>query len=138
MKASALPDLKSMPTVKCMPHGGQRDSLGTLNLLEPEVVVAAKEEIKSGISVSVNWDLNKPYNPGFNRRKTIHSFIDLSSDTNCVRNDEIHINTQSSLNSMATSTMATVLQAATTTASNMLMFRRPWTMAFTIGMTEAG
>lgn len=59
-----LPNFKSLPAVKDMPHGcawglfdtnGKRDNLGTLNLLTPEVVLAAKNEIKTGVSVSVNW-----------------------------------------------------------------------------------
>jgi hypothetical protein len=46
-----------------MPHGctwglwdsnGQRDQLGTLNLLTPEVVLQARKEIQLGISVAVN------------------------------------------------------------------------------------
>jgi hypothetical protein len=71
MKASDLPNFKDLPPVKDMPHGcawgifdkdGQRDNLGTLNLLTPEAVLAAKEEIKIGQSVSVNWQLNKVNN----------------------------------------------------------------------------
>lgn len=55
-----LPDFKDLPSVKDMPHGcawglfdknGIRDEVGTLNLLTPETVVKAREEIKTGKSV---------------------------------------------------------------------------------------
>lgn len=68
MKASDLPNFKSLPAVEGMPHGcawglfdkdGKRDNLGALNLLTPEIVLAAKDEIKSGQSVSVNWQVSR-------------------------------------------------------------------------------
>ena len=62
MRAQDLPNFKDLPAVKGMPHGcawglfdkdGQRDNIGTLNLLTPEVVLEAKKEIQSGISVAL-------------------------------------------------------------------------------------
>ncbi|KAK4547061.1 hypothetical protein LTR36_001282 [Oleoguttula mirabilis] len=102
-----LPDFKSLPPVQGMPHGcawglfdidGKRDNLGTLNLLTPEVVLAAKEEIKTGISISVNWPLNKVHRPGFKRKVPEHRIINLQAkpgDGHPVHDDELHINTQS-------------------------------------------
>jgi len=70
--------------------------LGTLNLLTPEVVLAAKEEIKKGFSVSVNWQINKVHQPGFGRKVPEHKFIDLKPAGGYpVHDDELHINTQS-------------------------------------------
>lgn len=104
MKASDLPDFKSIPPVSGMPHGcawglfnkdGKRDNLGTLNLLTPEVVLAAKDEIKVGVSVSVNWQLNKVHSPGFGRKVPEHRIIDLKPrGGHPVHDDEVHINTQ--------------------------------------------
>jgi hypothetical protein len=57
MRAQDLPAFKDIPAVPGMPHGcawgiwdknGEKDQLGALNLLTPEVVSAAGKEIKSG------------------------------------------------------------------------------------------
>lgn len=62
LEAEDLPDYNNIPPVKGMPHGcawglfdkdGEKDQLGTLNLLTPKKVQRAREEIKSGISVSL-------------------------------------------------------------------------------------
>lgn len=53
-----------MPSVKRMPHGcawglfdkeGVRDEVGTLNLLTPETVLKAREEIQTGVSVVLKY-----------------------------------------------------------------------------------
>ena len=85
-----------------MPHGcawglwdkpGQpRDQYGTLNLLTPQVVVQAKEEIKDGSSVVLNWGLNNIKNPGFNRKPLHHKIFDLAPYA--AHDDEIELNTQ--------------------------------------------
>lgn len=102
MKASDLPSFADMPAVQGMPHGcawglwdvqGKRDNLGTLNLLTPEVVLHAKDEIRTGESVSVNWPIDRLREPGFGRRAPEHHFIDLKpSSGHPVHDDEIHIN----------------------------------------------
>jgi len=57
MRAEDLPSFKDLPKVKGMPHGcawgiwdkkGEKDQLGALNLLTPEVVSEAGKEIKTG------------------------------------------------------------------------------------------
>lgn len=62
MHASNLPSFKDLPAVEGLPHGcawglwdkdGVRDNVGSLNLLTPEVVQKAREEIKSGVTVSL-------------------------------------------------------------------------------------
>lgn len=57
-----LPCYHDIPAVDGMPHGciwglfdkdGEKDQLGTLNLLTHQVVAAAKVNIQSGVSVSL-------------------------------------------------------------------------------------
>lgn len=59
---SQLPDFDDLPPVEGMPQGcawgifdegGQKDVLGTLNLLTPSVVAAACSEARDGHSVSL-------------------------------------------------------------------------------------
>lgn len=60
--ASQLPDFDDLRPVEGMPqgcawgvfdHDGQKDKLGTLNLLTPDVVQSAAAEIKEGVSISL-------------------------------------------------------------------------------------
>lgn len=88
---------------------GERDELGTLNLLTPEVVLAAKSEIVTGETISLKFEaasiivigpnitdslpLNVPIvpmNPA--RRPCSHRFV-IKPNAN---DDELDINTQSS------------------------------------------
>ena len=57
-----IPDFDDLPKVENMPQGctwglfdrnGKKDVYGTLNLLTPDVVKAAAQEVKEGISVSL-------------------------------------------------------------------------------------
>jgi hypothetical protein len=57
MRAEDLPSFNDIPEVPGMPHGcawglwdknGEKDQLGALNLLTPEVVQAAGKEIQTG------------------------------------------------------------------------------------------
>lgn len=57
MRAQDLPSFKDLPEVPGMPHGcawgiwdkdGEKDELGSLNLLTPEVVREAGKEIQAG------------------------------------------------------------------------------------------
>lgn len=61
-----LPDFDDLPPVEGMPQGcawvifdknGERDVLGTLNLLTPEVVKTAAAEVRHGISISLKYVL---------------------------------------------------------------------------------
>ncbi|KZV67767.1 hypothetical protein PENSPDRAFT_754659 [Peniophora sp. CONT] len=74
---------------------GKGDQLGTVNLLTDAVVKrAAHEEIKTGQAVSLNWPINFPEKPLFHRRAPeIKSQYLIEGAT--IRDDEIHINTQS-------------------------------------------
>lgn len=69
---------------------GEDDEIGTLNLLTPERVAAAAGLVKTGEVFPMNWELEKPHPPLFNRsalRHTIHRrrqnvFDDIYSDFN--------------------------------------------------------
>lgn len=59
---SSVPDFDDLPKVEGMPKGcawgvfdrdGQKDKVGTLNFLTPEIVKAAANEIKDGVSISL-------------------------------------------------------------------------------------
>lgn len=87
---SKLPDFDSLPySSECGLDGcawrlfdqhGERDQLGTLNLLTPEKVRdAAKDEILCGQTVSLNWGLENPQYSGFGRKTLQHRILDLTS-----------------------------------------------------------
>ncbi|KAI1393115.1 uncharacterized protein F4822DRAFT_423579 [Hypoxylon trugodes] len=71
----SYPKFEDLPTNKSGPHGnawglwGTNDQIGTLNHLTDDVVSrAAKEEIKTGKRVSLNWSLKGPSYPRFPRK----------------------------------------------------------------------
>ncbi|GAB7356249.1 hypothetical protein MBLNU459_g7063t1 [Dothideomycetes sp. NU459] len=91
-----LPDLPKGCTWGLWDRDGQRDELGTLNLLTPETIKQAAGEIRDGISVSLNWSMNKPSTPVFGRQKLCQTIIDnnlFSASTSF--DDEVSFNTQS-------------------------------------------
>ncbi|KIJ12575.1 hypothetical protein PAXINDRAFT_82631 [Paxillus involutus ATCC 200175] len=75
---------------------GKDDELGTVNLLTEDVVQrAAKEEIRTGKTVLLNWPIHFPSRPAFGRKvPSITTFHKYDSSIP-VRDDVIHINTQS-------------------------------------------
>ncbi|KAJ3536863.1 hypothetical protein NM208_g6540 [Fusarium decemcellulare] len=105
LEAEDLPSYKDLPKVKGMPHGcawglfdkhdGQKDQLGTLNLLTPKKVRRAKEEIQTGVRVSLDYPLNAVKDPGHNRIPLAHKFKDLRPIVVGL-DEEITINTQTS------------------------------------------
>lgn len=92
---------------------GVKDEVGTLNLLTPEVVVKAREEIQTGKSVSLNWGLEKQHQPGFARASLNHKIIDWTKKTKeggggaeaYSFDDEITVNTQAGKSQMDQSAM---------------------------------
>ncbi|KAF9009692.1 hypothetical protein BDQ17DRAFT_1348641 [Cyathus striatus] len=94
----------TLPTFDELPHfnsfpgcawgvWGPDDELGTINLLTDEVVrQAAKEEIRTGRTVSLDLPLNIPAKPLFGR---ISPEVNLLVNPRGRRDDEIHFNTQS-------------------------------------------
>ncbi|KAF5348359.1 hypothetical protein D9758_010908 [Tetrapyrgos nigripes] len=99
-------DWKNLPTFDDLPDfkglkgcawevWGQDDELGTVNMLTDEVVKrAAVEEFVTGKCVSLNWPLNFPSSPLFGRKAPEVNMMN-KYDRAAVRDDEIHINTQS-------------------------------------------
>lgn len=62
MASGIVPDFDDLPKVEGMPQGcawgvfdkdGEKDLLGTLNLLTPDIVIAAAAEVKDGVSISL-------------------------------------------------------------------------------------
>lgn len=95
----SLPSFDDLPLDKEGPPGnawglfGKSDQLGRLNLITPATVAAAAQEIKEGIRVSLDWSLDKPLLPTFERKPFEHQITQLAPNIN---DDTIHINTQSS------------------------------------------
>ncbi|KAF7314967.1 hypothetical protein MIND_00010800 [Mycena indigotica] len=114
-----LPSYDELPPFKNFPGcawgvWGADDQLGTINLLTEAVVKkSATEEIRTGRTVSLNWPLNFPSKPMFNRippeinyiqrqreGRNISRFVQTRCDASGLNDashsdDEIHINTQS-------------------------------------------
>ncbi|KEF63826.1 uncharacterized protein A1O9_01804 [Exophiala aquamarina CBS 119918] len=101
-EAPVLPSYADLPPVPNMPHGctwglwdrkGHQDELGTLNLLTPSTILAAKDEIQYGRSVAINWSLDNCETPHSNRKKPNHRILQLPDWIG--HDDEIEMNTQS-------------------------------------------
>jgi hypothetical protein len=94
------PSFDSLPLDKSGPAGnawgrfGERDQMGTLNLLTPDIVKAASEEIKEGVRISLDWHLSKPANPFFGRQIFYHHIHSKAPRT--VNDDILLFNTQCS------------------------------------------
>lgn len=91
---SALPLDKDGPPGNAWGLYGSADELGALNLLTPAVVKQAASEIQLGERVSLDWYLDLPTYPSFNRpgfKWRLHNKAPRS-----VNDDFIDINTQSS------------------------------------------
>lgn len=96
---SALPLDKNGPAGNAWGLYGPNDELGALNMLTPAVVKAAAQEIQTGERVSLDWSLNLPTFPSFNRppfcwRMENRAHPDGTKRT--VNDDFLDINTQSS------------------------------------------
>ncbi|CAK7221245.1 hypothetical protein SCUCBS95973_004428 [Sporothrix curviconia] len=95
-----LPPFDALPLDKAGPPGnawglwGPDDQLGRLNLLTPETVAAAAAEIKEGLRISLDWPLDRPSHPTFNRQQFEHRIINAAPMTQ--NDDAVHFNTQSS------------------------------------------
>ncbi|KAI0975415.1 putative cyclase-domain-containing protein [Xylaria arbuscula] len=100
MTAKRLPPFDQLPLDLMGPLGnawglwGADDELGMLNLLTPETTAAAAREIREGLCFRLDWPLNKPAFPTFERRPFEHRILNKAPMT--MNDDAIHINTQSS------------------------------------------
>lgn len=103
-----MPKWEDIPPVPGMRHGclwgfwdknGVKDNVGTLNLLTPEVLIKARDEIVYGERVQIDWPLNHPASPTSGRKCFEHKILHFDADPlkpGLVGNDdEIHFNTQS-------------------------------------------
>jgi hypothetical protein len=91
---SALPLDPAGPPGNAWGLFGPIDQLGRLNLLTPEVVAAAAQEIKTGLRFSLDWPLNKPSYPSFGRNPFEHKLVNREGRT--VNDDILVFNTQCS------------------------------------------
>lgn len=73
---------------------GKDDQLGTLNLLNPERVVEAAKEIRTGVRISLDWPLSMPSHPSFNRNPFKQELV--LRNPNCVYDDILTFNSQGS------------------------------------------
>jgi hypothetical protein len=98
------PPFSSLPLDPDGPPGnawglyGDSDALGALNLLTPAVVLAAASEIRTGERVSLDWPLNKPSYPSFDRPPFESRLINRSKagEQRTVNDDVLNFNTQCS------------------------------------------
>ncbi|KAF2728133.1 hypothetical protein EJ04DRAFT_110396 [Polyplosphaeria fusca] len=99
------PAFSSLPLDKNGPAGnawglyGPNDELGALNMITPDSVKAAAQDIQTGDRVSLDWLLNHPTFPSFNRPEFGWKMINRAHPDGrkrIVNDDELHINTQSS------------------------------------------
>ncbi|EKG22417.1 Putative cyclase [Macrophomina phaseolina MS6] len=91
----ALPRVPSQPQGCAWGLWGASDELGTLNLLTPERVRAARSEIQTGESAQLDWPLHNVQFPGFGRKPFEQKVLDLASLGFKALDDEVYVNTQS-------------------------------------------
>ncbi|KAB5545709.1 hypothetical protein GE09DRAFT_1289235 [Coniochaeta sp. 2T2.1] len=90
----ALPLQKDGPMLNAWGLYGSRDELGTLNRLTDErVAAAARQEIKTGVRVSLNWPLNAQSKGSFFARQKFHQDM-FAKHPRCVNDDVWSFNTQ--------------------------------------------
>ncbi|KAH7310799.1 hypothetical protein B0I35DRAFT_489627 [Stachybotrys elegans] len=100
MMPGKLPPFDDLPLDKSGPPGnawglwGPDDQLGMLNLLTPDTVAAAAAEIKEGLRISLDWPLDKPSCPTFERQRFRHEVLHKAPMT--MNDDVVEMNTQSS------------------------------------------
>ncbi|KAF7537470.1 hypothetical protein G7054_g3658 [Neopestalotiopsis clavispora] len=109
---AAPPPIQSRPpfsTLPLDPEGppgnawglyGHNDKLGALNMLTPMVVAsAAREEIRTGERVSLDWSLDKPSHPSFDRPSfgwALTNRAHPNGELRTVNDDHLNFNTQCS------------------------------------------
>jgi hypothetical protein len=96
-----FPPFEALPLQKNGPPGnawglfGDDDELGMLNLLTPETTRDAAREIREDIRIALDWPLNKPSHPTFERQRFHHEILHRAGPT-FMNDDAVHMNTQSS------------------------------------------
>ncbi|KAK0758024.1 hypothetical protein N5P37_009322 [Trichoderma harzianum] len=101
----SFPVFDDLPSVPGQPQGclwgffdkdGNKDELGTLNLLNADTVRNASLEIQTGKHVQLDWPMNNLEFPGFGRIPIEHNVKQMASEGFLGLDDEIKINTQTS------------------------------------------
>lgn len=99
------PPFSNLPLNKNGPPGnawglyGKDDELGAMNMLTPTTTKQAAQEMQSGERVSLDWTLNLPSHPSFNRPPFRHTITHKShpdGTKRTVNDDHIDMNTQGS------------------------------------------
>jgi hypothetical protein len=105
MAPPSRPPFTELPLNKSGPPGnawglyGANDELGALNMITPTVVRAAAQEIQTGDRVSLDWYLNLPSHPSFNRPSFSWKMKNKEhpdGTKRIVNDDHVDFNTQSS------------------------------------------
>ncbi|KAJ9625964.1 hypothetical protein H2204_010263 [Knufia peltigerae] len=103
MSKTAVPDFDDLPKVEGQPQGnawglwGADDQIGTLNKITPEARKYAAQEVKAGLSVSLDLPLNIFDYVIANRRLFEQKVLDFKEMNSSIgHDDELHFNTQSS------------------------------------------
>lgn len=91
---SSLPLDPNGPPGNAWGRFGAADQLGMLNLLTPQVVVAAAKEIVSGVRISLDWPLNKPSLACYGRDPYVHEIKQRGGPDRVVNDDILTFNTQ--------------------------------------------
>ncbi|KAL3462400.1 hypothetical protein BJX64DRAFT_288302 [Aspergillus heterothallicus] len=91
---STLPLNPTHPTHSAWDVWGTGDQLGTLNHLTPQVVVQAKDEIRSGIRIGLNWALQEMRTPPAFRTALEHRISTIEGGK--MHDDTLCFNTQTS------------------------------------------
>ncbi|KAK6851720.1 hypothetical protein PG995_011845 [Apiospora arundinis] len=103
--AYTFPKFEDLPPVPGAPQGclwgfydrdGQKDKIGSINLLTAEVVKEASTEIRTGKHVQLDWPLDSLKFPTWDRKILDHQLLDMSQTVykSYAFDDEISINTQ--------------------------------------------
>ena len=105
MSPRSSPPFQDLPLDKNGPPGnawglyGADDELGALNMITPSVVKAAAQEIQTGDRVSLDWYLNLPSHPSFNRPQFSWKMMNKEhpdGTKRTVNDDHLDFNTQGS------------------------------------------
>jgi hypothetical protein len=86
-----VPPFSALPlNIRHPPHSawgvwGTDDQLGTLNHLTPQTVVQAKDEIKTGVRIGLNWPLQEMSKPPAFRKALEHKISTIEGGLMHVR-----------------------------------------------------
>ncbi|KAG9775987.1 hypothetical protein KCU88_g5024, partial [Aureobasidium melanogenum] len=83
---------------------GKDDQLGCLNRLTPECIKKAAAEVKTGVSIGLNWSMDEMHVPPFYRTRLKHEIFQIAENCNTKvpnstgsqQDDRLEFNTQTS------------------------------------------